>query len=183
MSNTKFLFLAGYGNSTGDHWQARWFRQFPNSIWVEQNWDQPNRDDWVANIQACLSKTTEPVVVISHSLGGLALVEWSSQFTEQVQEKIIGAFLVAIPDSSADEFPSVIQGFSSTPMTHLNIPSVMVSSTNDPYCSEARSKNFADAWGANLIRIGPKGHINLAAGLGYWPEGEQHLRAFLASIQ
>lgn len=183
MNKTTFLFLAGYGNSIGDHWQARWFRQFPNSIWVEQQWDEPNKNEWVANIQSCLLKTTEPVVVIAHSLGGLALVEWVSQFAEHAQEKILGAFLVATPDSNADVFPSAIQGFSATPMTPLNIPSLMVVSANDPYCSEARAVEFADAWGANLIRVGPKGHINLDAGLGDWPEGERYLQAFLASLQ
>lgn len=183
MNNTKFLFLAGYGNSTGDHWQARWFNLFPNSLWVEQNWDQPNRDDWIANIQACLSETTEPLVVICHSLGCLALVEWISQFPDTVQEKILGAFLVAVPDACASEFPTAIKGFSSPPMSHLQIPSLMISSANDPYCSEGRSAEFAEAWGANLIRVGPKGHINLAAGYGDWPEGEGYLRSFLATLQ
>ncbi|MFO1388646.1 RBBP9/YdeN family alpha/beta hydrolase [Cellvibrio sp.] len=182
MQQPEFLFLAGYGNSTGDHWQAKWFNAFPSSIWVEQNWESPNRNEWVSALDIALGKTSNPVVIISHSLGGLAFVEWANQYPEQLQQKIRGAFLVAVPDADADSFPAAISGFSSTPAQKIAIPAIMVMSSDDPYCTLERSRYFAKAWGSELINIGAKGHINTSAGLGDWPEGEQHLHQFLKSL-
>jgi predicted alpha/beta hydrolase family esterase len=182
MQKPGFLFLAGYGNSTGEHWQAKWFKKFPSSIWVEQNWEHPVRDEWVNALDSALAKISEPVVVISHSLGGLAFVEWANQDPERLQQKIRGAFLVAVPDADADTFPAVIRGFSSTPTQRIAIPTLMVSSSDDPYCALERSDYFAKAWGSQLINVGAKGHINTQVGFGNWPEGEQYLHDFLKSL-
>lgn len=183
MQKSKFLFLAGYGNSTGDHWQAKWFEQFTGSVWVEQDWEHPKRDDWVSAIHSVLEKTSEPVVVISHSLGGLAFIEWANQFPNLLREKIRGAFLVALPDADAESFLTAIQGFADTPMNKIKVPTIMLVSQDDPYASFERSCFFASALGSELINLGDKGHINSAAGLGDWPDGESYLRTFVDSLE
>lgn len=182
MQNPEFLFLAGYGNSTGNHWQAKWFNAFLGNIWVEQHWESPKRDEWVNAIDSALATISSPVVVISHSLGGLAFVEFANQYPERVQQKIRGALLVAVPDADADSFPAAICGFSSTPTQRIAIPTLMVASSDDPYCSLERSNHFANVWGSRLVNVGAKGHINSQAGFGDWPEGEQHLHDFLKSL-
>ncbi len=182
MQKNQFLFLAGYGNSTGEHWQAKWFSQLSGSIWVDQNWEEPKRDDWVEAIHSALEKVSEPVVVISHSLGGLAFIEWANQYPDLLHKKIRGAFLVALPDADAESFPAAIQGFAHTPFNKIPAPTLMLVSQNDPYASFERSCLFASALGCELISIGNKGHINTAAGFGDWPEGENYLQAFVDSL-
>jgi uncharacterized protein len=183
MQQPKFLFLAGYGNSTGEHWQAKWFSQHADSIWVEQDWDQPRRDDWVNAIHSTLEKNSEPLVVISHSLGGLAFIEWANQYPDLLREKIRGAFLVALPDADAKSFPAAIQGFAHTPFNKIPVPTLMLVSQNDPYARFERSCFFASALASELISLGNKGHINSTAGLGDWPEGEKYLQAFVNSLR
>ena len=40
------VFVPGYGNSLGDHWQMQWFKKIPHSHWVEQSdWDAPEKKD------------------------------------------------------------------------------------------------------------------------------------------
>lgn len=182
MQKPKFLFLAGYGNSTGEHWQAKWFTQFSGGIWVEQDWEQPKRDNWVSAINSKLEETSEPLVVISHSLGGLAFIEWANQYPDLLLEKIRGAFLVALPDADAQSFLTAIQGFANTPMNKIPVPTLMVVSEDDPFASVERSCFFASALGSELINLGNRGHINSAAGLGDWPEGESYLQAFVDSL-
>lgn len=178
--NFTYLFLAGYGNSTGDHWQAKWFRQFPNSVWVEQkSWEYPVCEDWVAELDKTLTKINHPVVVIAHSLGCLTFVEWARQHSKICAEKISGAFLVAAPDADAETFPKDIQGYQSSSFESLPVKSLMIASSNDPYVSVERTGFFAKQWGSELMWIGEKGHINSGAGFGDWLEGEKYLRELL----
>lgn len=182
MNKTTYVFLAGYGNSTGDHWQALWLKQFPCAVWVEQNWDHPRRDEWVSAIDSVLDTLSGQAVIISHSLGGLAFLEWAKRFPGKLKEKVRGAFLVAVPDVNAEAFPAAIQGFTDLSLGEIPVPMVMLASQNDPYASFDRSGFFANSLGCKLLDVGAKGHINTGAGYGYWPEGEAHLQAFLSSI-
>jgi uncharacterized protein len=175
-----YLFLAGYGNSTGEHWQTKWFRQFPNSVWVEQkNWDYPVCEDWVSELDKVLTTINQPVVVIAHSLGCLTFVEWSRQNPEICIAKIAGVFLVAVPDADATSFPKDIQGYQCSSFEKLPVKSLMIASSNDPYASVDRTEFFAKQWSSELIWIGEKGHINVSAGFGDWPDGEEYLQEFL----
>jgi len=178
--NFTYLFLAGYGNSTGEHWQAKWFRKFPGAVWIEQkSWDYPVCEQWVNELDKNIDQIQQPVVIIAHSLGCLTFVEWTNQFPQKCQEKIIGALLVAVPDSDAESFPKDISGYQQTDLDPLPIKSLMIASQNDPYASISRTEFFARHWGSELIWIGKMGHINLSAGFGDWQEGEKYLLEFL----
>jgi predicted alpha/beta hydrolase family esterase len=53
MAHLDTLVVPGWGGSGPDHWQARWVQNHPRSRLVEQrDWDQPNRDDWIATLGA-----------------------------------------------------------------------------------------------------------------------------------
>jgi uncharacterized protein len=175
-----YVFLAGYGNSIGDHWQAKWFRQLPNSVWVEQkSWDYPVCEEWVIELDKSLIKINQPVVIIAHSLGCLTFIEWAGQNRETCAEKITGAFLVAVPDADATNFPKDIKGYQFSSFEKLPVKSLMIASSNDPYASVDRTEFIAKQLGSELIWIGEKGHINLSAGFGDWLQGEKFLREFL----
>lgn len=57
------------------------------------------------------------------------------------------------------------------PLVRLPFPSIVVSSTDDPYVTVDRAKAFATAWGSRLALVERVGHINSESGLGDWPAG------------
>jgi predicted alpha/beta hydrolase family esterase len=67
-------------------------------------------------------------------------------------------------------------------MQRLNFPSVLLASADDPFCRIERAREFAAAWGAGLIEIGPAGHINAASGHGPWPDGVLRFGTFLKQV-
>ncbi|AOS44714.1 Alpha/beta hydrolase family protein [Lacunisphaera limnophila] len=167
------LFVAGYGNSGPAHWQRRWHDALPGSRWVEQtDWENPERSAWIAAIEHTVATVTGPVFFITHSLGGLAVAAWSRTSARPVA----GALLVAVPDPAQPDFPPAIRGFTAPAPGPLRFPALMVTSSDDPYITPARSAAFAAAWGCAREDIGPRGHLNAASGLGEWPAG----RALLA---
>ncbi len=97
--------------------------------------------------------------------------------------RIAGAFLVAPSDVEAASFPVDPNGFVPIPMQALPFPSILIASTNDPFLSMDRARQFAAAWGSRLIEIGEAGHVNGESGYGEWPEGEAMLLEFCAQLQ
>ena len=57
------------------------------------------------------------------------------------------------------------------PLQPLPFPSIVVASRDDRYVTMARAREFATAWGSELVDLGDAGHINSASGLGGWPAG------------
>jgi predicted alpha/beta hydrolase family esterase len=57
------------------------------------------------------------------------------------------------------------------PLHKLDFPAIVVASSDDPYVSIERARQFAQSWGAQIVEIGAHGHINGDSGLGDWPEG------------
>jgi hypothetical protein len=45
-----------------------------------------------------------------------------------------------------------------------------------------RAQMFANAWGSQLVEVGPLGHIGSATKLGLWPQGLVWLGQFIASL-
>lgn len=173
------VFLAGYGNSLDGHWQEGWFKDMPGSHWVQQpDWDYPVMEQWVATFEQLMQSLDGPTLLISHSLGGATLVEWASRHTAN----IVGAFMVAVPDVLAPNFPDAIRGYNNPPLTPLPFPSMMVASQNDPYASSAQSQMYANVWGSQLVNIGPYGHINKETVGGVWPVGRALLNDFIATL-
>jgi predicted alpha/beta hydrolase family esterase len=87
-----------------------------------------------------------------------------------------GALLVApadvdSPAHTADE----VRNFSPIPLVPLPFPSIVVTSTDDPFVTPARAAAFARAWGSRLVTFERAGHLNADAGFGPWPEGRRLL--------
>jgi predicted alpha/beta hydrolase family esterase len=57
------------------------------------------------------------------------------------------------------------------PAQPLPFPTILVASTNDPHAPIASSAALADRLDADLLEIGPLGHINAATRLGRWDQG------------
>ena len=84
---------------------------------------------------------------------------------------LIGALLVAPPDTERDDVRGLLPSWAPIPLDRLPFPSVLVASTDDPYGGFDRAQEFAAAWGSRFVDLGAAGHINAETGLGDWAEG------------
>lgn len=170
ISEADILILPGLGDSGPGHWQRRWGERLANARFVEQDeWDEPQLEDWVAAIHREIMMATRPVVIIAHSLAVIALAHTAQRL---VDTKVRGAFLVSAPDVELNRaVPSETAPFAPVPRDPLPFPSMLVASASDPYCSLERAAEFASCWGSDFHVAGDAGHINLQSGHGPWPEG------------
>lgn len=179
-SDVDILIVPGLTGSGPDHWQTRWETKLSTARRVVQDdWDRPRRDAWVAGIVAAVAGTTRPAVLVAHSLGVLAVVHAAPHLPPAVA----GAFLVAPPDEIAlAELPDVDPAFRPIPRAPLPFAAVLVASENDPYCTLSVAEDFGFAWGAAFANAGAAGHINTASGHGPWPEGLLRFAMFLKRL-
>ncbi|MFC4161002.1 RBBP9/YdeN family alpha/beta hydrolase [Chitinimonas lacunae] len=166
--SARILILPGLYDSGPQHWQSRWQARFPQMSRVEQaDWQTPVCNDWVERLEQVVALDAEQVVLVAHSLACVLVARWAERYPRRIR----GALLVAPSDTEGPNFPTGTSGFQPMPGNHLPFPSIVVVSSEDPYAELSRSERFAADWGAELVNIGPRGHINGESGLGDWPEG------------
>jgi uncharacterized protein len=173
------LILPGLGGSGPNHWQTRWERLYPrHRRVVQRDWDHPDREDWLATLEAALDAAGEPVALVAHSLG-CALVAHAAP--RPFAARVRAVFLVAPADvDSPICTPAETHVFAPMPRERLPFPATVVASETDPYVTLERARGFAEAWGAELVDAGPRGHLNADSGLGDWPAGRAIFEALLA---
>jgi uncharacterized protein len=166
---TNYLIIPGYGGSGEEHWQSYFERNLANCKRVQQkSWDKPLCKDWVTNINEAVNQyDPKSLILITHSLGCIALAHWARQYGQ----KIKGAMIVAPPDIENPWQELGLESFTPIPLLKLPFQSVVVTSTNDHWASLERTQDFAAHWGSKLINIGEAGHINTASNYGTWAEG------------
>jgi predicted alpha/beta hydrolase family esterase len=176
-----FLITPGLGNSGPDHWQTHWQAHLPNAARVMQrDWDHPNTDEWGAAFTDAIEKLRRPVIVIAHSLA-CALV--ARHAARAPQSGIAAAFLVSPSDvDSPAHTPDEVRGFAPMPMLPLPFPSLLLLSSDDPFVSPARAVEIGASWGAEVIDMGPLGHMNGASQLGLWPLALVHLGRLIEKL-
>jgi len=86
-------------------------------------------------------------------------------------ERVRGALLVAPSDPEGPSYPEGPTGFAPMPLQRLPFPSIVVASRDDQYVTIERAREYATAWGSELVDVGDAGHINSSSGLGSWPAG------------
>jgi uncharacterized protein len=178
----RLLTLPGWQNSGPAHWQSRW-EQIHGYTRVEQHdWMLPKRGDWIARLEDVVSCSTEPVVLVAHSLGCLLVAAWAtlSPSTQRVQ----AAFLVAPGDVETEpSLQSILPTWSPIARQKLPFQALLIGSRNDPYCRFSRAQAMAQDWGADFVDHGARGHINAESGLGDWPQGHALLRQLMAQAR
>ena len=174
------LTLAGLWNSGPAHWQTRWEQKHPAWRRVpHRDWDTPDRDEWVAELDAAIALCKRPPVLAAHSLSCSLVTRWAASGSVH---RVAGAFLVAPSDTDAPSYPDCTTGFRPMQLERLPFPSIVIASGDDPYVRTERARLFAEAWGSDYNEIGDAGHINGDAGYGPWPEGERLLLEFCKAI-
>lgn len=181
LADAAILILPGRGNSSPDHWQSRWEMKLSTAHRVDQDdWDQPQRVHWVARILQAVTAAHKPVVLVTHSLGGIAAV-WAAHTA--APGKIAGAFIVAPPsDARIVEAPEIDNAFGPIPRSKLPFPAVVVASRNDQRAPYDWSEAIASAWGAEFVDCGEAGHISADDGYGPWPEGLLRFGQFMRHL-
>lgn len=180
---TVFL-LPGLDGSGPGHWQTRWQALLPQARWVAQrDWSAPRREEWVAKLDAAVRASAGPIVFAAHSLGCATAVSWAAVFGRAPHaHKVVGALLVAPPDVERADAPAAVRDFAPMPLIVLPFRSLVVASTDDPWCALARARTWAACWGAQWQELGAYGHINAASGLADWDQGQRWLRQLSQSI-
>lgn len=174
------LILAGLWNSGPRHWQSLW--QARNPKWIRaahRDWSSPQKDEWVAELDAAIADCKGAPILVAHSLGCMLAVHWAHCGSPL---KVAGAFLVAPSDVEAPSYPVPVNGFAPIPLAPLPFPSIVVASNDDPYVRPERARQFASSWGSRFVDIGAGGHINAESGHGEWPEGERLLGGFCDQV-
>jgi predicted alpha/beta hydrolase family esterase len=147
---------------------------------VEQrDWDNPELEDWLAKLTVEIAACDQPPVLIAHSLGCATVAHLAGR-----ESRAAAAALLVSPadvEIVADWYPE-LAAFSPMPCARLECPTIVVASSDDPYVTAARAREFAESWGAELVTVEAAGHINVDSGHGPWPEGKAILQRLLDSL-
>jgi len=168
------VIVPGWRDSGPGHWQSLWADRLAGAARVQQDdWITPIRSAWVASITRTILAQPGPVVVVAHSLGCIATVHLPAEALARIH----GALLVAPADP---ERRAVLSDFAPVPHAPLPFHSIVVASSNDPYCPVRLAGAYARAWGSEFVRLQGAGHINVESGHGEWPLGLGLLQSLLA---
>ena len=172
MTFTSIIIVPGWRDSGPGHWQTLWAERLPQARRVVQDdWHTPTRSAWVARLEETVLEQPGPVVIVAHSLGCITTAHMKPEAAAWVR----GALLVAPADP---ERRAVLSDFAPAPYAALPYRSILVASSNDPYCPIRLAGAYARAWGSEFVRLQNAGHINVDSGHGEWPLG----RALLQSL-
>jgi uncharacterized protein len=177
---TPVLLLPGWQNSGDGHWQTLWESYFGDQRVQQHDWLTPRRGDWMAQLdEAVLAHTAQRLLLAAHSLGCHLVAAWAAH--SQHTARVAGALLVAPPDTEQADWPVLMPSWRTPVLQRLPFPSLVLSSTDDPFDRGGRASAFAAAWGATQVSLGTRGHVNSDSGLGLWPQGRAYLRSLAAS--
>jgi predicted alpha/beta hydrolase family esterase len=140
----------------------------------QSEWDAPDCAAWVARLAATLATFDAPVVLAAHSAACAMVAHWAAGPGAELG-KVQGALLVAPSDPAGPNYPQGPVGFDPVPRARLPFRSIVVASDGDPYVTLGRAREYAAAWGSELVVLQGAGHINVAGGYGPWPQGFETL--------
>jgi uncharacterized protein len=141
-----FVIVPGIDNSDEQHWQSIWEAECgPAATRIAvASWTSPDLDDWVGAIERAVRMARGPdVVLVAHSSGCWAAASWVANRGSDAR----GVFLVAPPDQHGDLFCAAASSFTAVVPQPLELPGLMVSSDNDPYCAPQVAEGLAADWG------------------------------------
>ena len=166
---TPILIVPGYENSGPGHWQSLWEEEMPGAHRVEMpSWDHPVLGEWVAALDDAIADCGAPPILVGHSLGCIAIVHWAAEH----QREVHGALLAAPTDVERPDVLERLRTFAPIPRCTLPFPAMVAASSDDPFMDLERARGFAKDWEADLVELGPCGHLNRASGHGPWLRGE-----------
>ena len=173
MNPCNVLILPGWQGSGPAHWQSRWERTHGYTRVEQHDWMRPLRGDWISRLEAVLLSCDAPAVLVAHSLGCQHVAAWAAH--SRNTHRVKGALLVAPPDVERDDVRALLPSWSPVARGRWPFQTRLFASSNDAFCSLERAREFASAWGTEVIDVGPRGHLNADSGLGDWPQAHEQL--------
>lgn len=171
------IIVPGWRDSGPGHWQTLWAQRLQGAQRVVQDdWMTPVRAAWVEQLEKTVLQAPHPVVIVAHSLGCIT----SIHMRPEAAAKVCGALLVAPADP---ERRAILTDFAPVPAAPLPYRSIVVASSNDPYCPIRLAGAYARAWGSDFVRLQNAGHINVDSGYGEWPLGMALLQSLAGQIE
>jgi len=181
MNPRNVLILPGWQGSGPGHWQSRWERKHGYTRVEQHDWMRPLRGDWIARLEdvllGCDFEQDGPAVLVAHSLGCLHVAAWATH--SRNTHRVKAALLVAPSDVEREDLRTLLPSWSPVELNLLPFRAQVHASSNDPFCALERARQFALAWGADVVDAGARGHLNADSGLGEWPQAHEHLRQFM----
>lgn len=166
---TSILLVPGYQNSGPGHWQSLWEEALPGARRVEMpSWEHPRPGEWLAALDEAIGACGEAPILVGHSLGALAIVQWAAEHDRAVR----GALLAVPPDVEWPDGLELLRPFGPISRRTLPFQAIVAASSDDPFMRLDRARGFAADWGATFVDLGPCGHLNRASGHGPWLRGE-----------
>ncbi|MFE7418277.1 RBBP9/YdeN family alpha/beta hydrolase [Rhodococcus sp. NPDC057529] len=179
------VIVPGLRDHVADHWQTLLAERLDTVRTVPPlERDKLSLAARIAALDTVLTDIDGPVVLVAHSAGVAITVHWAQQASRPVQ----GALLATPPDFE-EPLPAGYptrgeldaNGWNPVPRRRLPFPSIVAASTDDPLARFRRVAGMAESWGSKLVDLGAVGHLNPAAGYGYWPYAEELLRELINS--
>lgn len=171
MKPCNVLMLPGWQGSSPDHWQSRWERLHGYTRVEQHDWMRPLRGDWIARLEDVLLSCDGPAVLVAHSLGCQHVAAWAAH--SRNTHLVKAALLAAPPDVEREDVRTLLPSWSPIALGKLPFKTLLFASNDDPFCSLGRARQFAAAWGAQLVDTGARGHLNADSGLSDWPEAHE----------
>lgn len=146
------LVVPGLDNSGPRHWQTLWEHGSPAVRRAQlRKWSAPVRSSWRQALGREVIKSRKPIILVAHSLGCLAVVDWALSSYGHLPAKILGALLVAPPDVEQPSIDDRLLPFAPWPRGTLPFPSILAASRNDRYATIAASADMAARWGSRFV--------------------------------
>jgi len=173
------LLVPGLHGAGPGHWLSLWEGSMRQARRVAMpNWEHPHRSAWIEALDQAIRRANDsgaPPILVGHALGCLAIVHWAADRHQPVH----AALLVAPLDLESSDTSDLRKEWAPIPLGSLPFQARVVASSNDPHCSLERARAMARAWGAAFTDVGPRGHLDPAAGFGAWPRGEAYLQEWM----
>ncbi|WP_092805942.1 RBBP9/YdeN family alpha/beta hydrolase [Rhodococcus globerulus] len=171
------VLVPGLRDHVEDHWQTHLEKKLDKVRSVPPlEHDKLSCAARVAALDAVLTDISGPVVLVAHSAGVMITAQWARCRNRPIAD----ALLVTPPDFDfplPGPYPTPEEleqnGWMPIPRQRLPFPSTVAASRNDPLAGYRRVAGLAEGWGSQLLDLGEVGHLNPAAGYGYWPHAEE----------
>jgi predicted alpha/beta hydrolase family esterase len=171
----KVLILHGWAGKPFEGWRG-WLGRELRTLGFEvetpylPNADDPKQEEWVAEIRANIRKFDDNVILIGHSLGGVALLRLMETFAEN--ERVKAAILVCT--FTRNLRIDALKDFFRKPLNWGKIKKgaqhfIIINSDDDPYMHPDEGKILHENLGGERIVEYNAGHMNEAAGFMKYP--------------
>ena len=179
------VIVPGLRDHVADHWQTLLAERLPDVRTVPPlEHDKLSRAARVAALDDVLREIDGPVVLVAHSAGVMITVHWAQNPTRPIQGALLATpadLELPLPDGYATTDDLDRNSWNPIPRGRLPFPSIVAASRTDLLGCFRRIAGMAETWGSRLVDLGDVGHLNPAAGYGYWPDAENLLRQLLDS--